>query len=62
MTRVGNPHNVLTNIDDFNDSKFSQRCICWYTNIDSLINKLDKLKIRLKLYFPDIVCISEVFL
>ena len=52
----------LINVDDFNDSKFSQRLICWYTNIDSLINKLDKLKSRLKLYFPDIVCILEVFL
>ena len=60
MTRVGNPY-ILTNRDDFNDSKFSQRLICWYTNADSLIDKLNKLKTRIKLYTPDIVCISEVF-
>ena len=53
MTRVGNPCNVLTNRDDFNDSKFSQRLICWCTNADSLINKLDKLKTRIKLFSPD---------
>ena len=61
MTRVGNPYNVLTNRDDFNDSKFLKKLICWYTNADSLINKLDELRTRIKLYSPDIVCISEVF-
>ena len=35
--------------------------ISWYANADSLINKFDELKTRIKLYFPDIVCISEVF-
>ena len=33
---------------------------CWYTNADSLINKLDELKSR-TLRHPDIICVSEVF-
>ena len=39
----------LINVDDFNDFKFSQGLICWYTNIE------DELKTRIK------VCTSEVF-
>ena len=31
--RLGNPREVLTNIDDFNDFKFSQRLICCYIAI-----------------------------
>ena len=31
--RLGNPCEVLTNIDDFNDFKFSQRLICCYIAI-----------------------------
>ena len=34
---------------------------CWYTNADSLINKLDELKSRILLRHPDIICVSEVF-
>jgi len=34
---------------------------CWYTNADSLINKLDELKARVDLFHPDIICVTEVF-
>ena len=30
---------------------------CWYTNADSLINKLDELKTRISLYYEDIICV-----
>ena len=36
----------LINVDDFNDFKFSQGLICWYTNTE------DELKTRIKLYSP----------
>ena len=56
MTRA-DPYNVLTNRDDFNFLKD----LIWYTNTDSLINNLDKRKTRMKLNFPVIVYIWEVF-
>ena len=34
---------------------------CWYTNSDSLLNKLDELKCRTSGSCPDIVCVTEVF-
>ena len=34
---------------------------CWYTNADSLINKLDELQSRISLRHPDIICVTEVF-
>ena len=34
---------------------------CWYTNADSLINKIDELKGRIKVFSPDIICVTEVF-
>ena len=34
---------------------------CWYTNADSLLNKLDELKCRMMGSYPDIVCITKVF-
>ena len=34
---------------------------CWYTNADSLINKIDEFKSRIDLKHPNIICIAEVF-
>ena len=33
---------------------------CMYSNVDSLLNKRDLLKLRIKLEKPDIILISEV--
>ena len=35
--------------------------MCWYTNADTLTNKIDGLRSRINLSSPDIICISEVF-
>ena len=62
MIRVGSPSNTYTEVNKLNDSRsISQRFTCWYTNADSLINKLDELKSRINLYSPDVICITEVF-
>lgn len=34
---------------------------CWYTNADSLINKLDELRCKMKVTSPDILCVTEVY-
>ena len=34
---------------------------CWYRNADSLINKIDELKGRIKVFLSDIICVTEVF-
>jgi len=33
----------------------------WYTNADSVTKKIDKLKGRVNLFSPDIICITEIF-
>jgi len=34
---------------------------CWYSNVDSLSNKLDELKSRISTNKPDIVALSEIY-
>ena len=75
MTKVTLPDKVLNFMHDQSDNNhescnsiplstddYSIKSLkCWYTNADSLLNKLDELKCRIMGSYPDIVCITEVF-
>ena len=48
-------HNGADTIFNFKSLK------CWYTNVDSLSNKLDELKSKISVNKPDIVALSEIY-
>ena len=63
-----NTDSLINTVEDFNDtvpfstSDYSINSLkCWYTNADSLLNKIDELKCRINSSQPDIVCVTEVF-
>ena len=54
-------HSYSCSIPFVTDDYSAKFLRCWYTNADSLINKLEELKCRMTESCPDIVCITEVF-
>ena len=68
MRSPANTDSLINTVEDFNDTipfstgDYSMKSLkCWYTNADSLLNKLDKLKCRINSSQPDIVYVTEVF-
>ena len=57
--RVGSPHQSYQNHTDCQNIRKSS-ITYFYTNADSLLNKINELKARCSLLQPDILIISEV--
>ena len=53
--------NFLVNECDYTTNPPVKSLKCWYTNADSLTNKLDELQCRIKVISPDILCVTEVY-
>ena len=53
--------NFLVNECNYSTNPPVKSLKCWYTNANSLINKLDELQCRIKVTFPDILCVTEVY-
>ena len=53
--------NFLVNECDYSTNPPVKSLKCWCTNANSLINKLDELRCRVKVTFPDILCVTEVY-
>ena len=63
-----NTDSLINTVEDSNDTipfstgDYSMKSLkCWYTNADSLLNKIDGLKCRINSSQPDIVCVTEIF-
>ena len=52
--------NLLVNECDYTTNPPVKSLKCWYTNADSLTNKLVELQCRIKVTSPDILCVTEV--
>ena len=57
--QVGSPHQSYQNHSDCQNTGKSNITF-FYTNADSLLNKINELKVRLSLFQPDILAINEM--
>ena len=53
--------NLLVNECDYTTNTPVKSLKCWFTNADSLTNKLGELQCRIKVTSPDILCVTEVY-